>query len=75
MDTTRLHRRRREAWPVLGTALAGALVGSYCLTLVSRGVWELGYRAVKELRGRGYSVEAAPANVDRGVDWRFRRSR
>ncbi|WP_338145695.1 GNAT family protein [Streptomyces scabichelini] len=44
----------------------GALVGSYCLTLVSRGVWELGYRAVKELRGRGYSVEAARALCDWG---------
>ncbi|WUQ66248.1 GNAT family N-acetyltransferase [Streptomyces canus] len=44
----------------------GALVGSYCLTLVSRGVWELGYWAVKEQRGRGYSVEAARALCDWG---------
>ncbi|MEU9005014.1 GNAT family protein [Streptomyces sp. NPDC048551] len=44
----------------------GALVGSYCLTLISRGVWELGYWAVKEQRGRGYSVEAARALCDWG---------
>ncbi|MFD7166778.1 GNAT family N-acetyltransferase [Streptomyces violascens] len=44
----------------------GALVGSYCLTLISRGVWELGYWAVKEQRGRGYSVEAAQALCDWG---------
>ncbi|MEU5090623.1 GNAT family protein [Streptomyces sp. NPDC021356] len=42
----------------------GALVGSYCLTLLSRGVWELGYRAVKEPRGHGFSVEAARALCD-----------
>lgn len=39
----------------------GALIGSYCLTLISRGVRELGYRAVKDQRGRRYSVEAARA--------------
>ncbi|AYG85149.1 Putative ribosomal N-acetyltransferase YdaF [Streptomyces hundungensis] len=44
----------------------GALVGTYCLTLVSRGVWELGYWAVREQRGRGYSVEAARALCDWG---------
>lgn len=44
----------------------GALIGSYCLTLISRGVWELGYWAVKEQRGRGYSVEAAQALCDWG---------
>lgn len=44
----------------------GALVGSYCLFLVSQGVWELGYWAVKERRGRGYSVEAARALCDWG---------
>ncbi|MFC6151616.1 MULTISPECIES: GNAT family N-acetyltransferase [Mumia] len=40
---------------------SGALVGSYCLFIVSKGVYELGYWAVKEQRGRGYSVEAARA--------------
>ncbi|MGI5451144.1 GNAT family N-acetyltransferase [Streptomyces sp. CA-243310] len=44
----------------------GALVGSYCLTLVSLGVRELGYWAVKEQRGRGYSVEAARSLCDWG---------
>nr|WP_202510687.1 GNAT family N-acetyltransferase [Streptomyces sp. SID5643] len=43
-----------------------ALVGSYCLTRVSRGVYELGYWAVKEQRGRGYTVEAARALCDWG---------
>ncbi len=37
----------------------GDLVGSYCLFLVSQGIWELGYWAVADQRGRGYSVEAA----------------
>nr|WP_256339779.1 MULTISPECIES: GNAT family protein [unclassified Streptomyces] len=42
------------------------MVGSYCLTLVSCGFWELGYWAVKGQRGRGYSVEAARALCDWG---------
>lgn len=37
------------------------LVGSYCLTLVTAGVYELGYWAAKEQRGRGFSFEAAYA--------------
>jgi RimJ/RimL family protein N-acetyltransferase len=44
----------------------GALVGSYSLDLISRGVYELGYWAVREQRGRGYSVEAARALCDWG---------
>ncbi|MGW4896941.1 GNAT family N-acetyltransferase [Kitasatospora sp. NPDC004240] len=42
----------------------GALVGAQGITLVGgnrRGVAELGYWAVKEHRGRGYTVEAARA--------------
>ncbi|WP_329543503.1 GNAT family N-acetyltransferase [Streptomyces sp. NBC_01356] len=45
---------------------SGAFVGSYCLTRVSSGVFELGYWAVKEQRGHGYSVEAARALCDWG---------
>ncbi|MEV6106361.1 GNAT family N-acetyltransferase [Streptomyces sp. NPDC051940] len=44
----------------------GALVGSYCLTRLSRGVYELGYWAVREQRGHGYSAEAARALCDWG---------
>ncbi|MFG3256095.1 GNAT family N-acetyltransferase [Streptomyces sp. NPDC048172] len=44
----------------------GALVGSYCLFVVSRGVYELGYWAVREQRGRGYSAEAGRALCDWG---------
>lgn len=47
---------------------SGALVGSYCLFLISPGVYELGYWAVREQRGRGYSVEAARALCDWGWD-------
>lgn len=43
-----------------------ALVGSYCLFVVMPGVYELGYWAVKEQRGHGYSVEAARALCDWG---------
>nr|WP_244167337.1 GNAT family protein [Streptomyces mutomycini] len=45
---------------------SGAPVGSYCLFVISPGVYELGYWAVKEQRGRGYSVEAARALCDWG---------
>jgi RimJ/RimL family protein N-acetyltransferase len=45
---------------------SGGLVGLYCLDLVSKGVYELGYWAVKEQRGQGYSVEAARALCDWG---------
>ncbi len=45
---------------------SGALVGSYSLFVVSPGVYELGYWAVREQRGRGYSVEAARALCDWG---------
>ncbi|MBQ1159487.1 GNAT family N-acetyltransferase [Streptomyces sp. A73] len=45
---------------------SGALVGSYCLFIVMPGVWEIGYWAVKEQRGHGYSVEAARALCDWG---------
>jgi RimJ/RimL family protein N-acetyltransferase len=45
---------------------SGALVGLYGLDAVSPGVWELGYWAVKEQRGLGYSVEAARALCDWG---------
>jgi RimJ/RimL family protein N-acetyltransferase len=44
----------------------GLLVGSTCLFVVSRGVYELGYWAVREQRGRGYTVEAARALCDWG---------
>ncbi|WP_405879507.1 GNAT family N-acetyltransferase [Streptomyces sp. NBC_01136] len=44
----------------------GALVGSFCLTELSRGVYELGYWAAKEQRSRGYSAEAARALCDWG---------
>ena len=44
----------------------GALVGSFCLTTVSQGVYELGYWAAKEQRGQGYSAEAARALCDWG---------
>jgi RimJ/RimL family protein N-acetyltransferase len=39
----------------------GALVGSFCLTRIFQGVYELGYWAAKEQRGQGYSTEAARA--------------
>ncbi|MFF5840022.1 GNAT family N-acetyltransferase [Streptomyces massasporeus] len=62
-----------EAWATDKDYILGAfrkdtsaLVGSYCLTKVSQGVYELGYWAVKEQRGRGYSVEAARALCDWG---------
>ncbi|MFE0105832.1 GNAT family N-acetyltransferase [Streptomyces sp. NPDC059009] len=44
----------------------GALVGSFCLTRLSEGVYELGYWAAKEQRGQGYSAEAAQALCDWG---------
>jgi len=44
----------------------GALVGAYGLTKRERGVYELGYWAAEEQRGRGYSVEAAKALCDWG---------
>ncbi|KPI14104.1 GCN5-related N-acetyltransferase [Actinobacteria bacterium OK006] len=44
----------------------GALVGSFCLTRLSEGVYELGYWAAKEQRGRGYSAEAARVLCDWG---------
>lgn len=44
----------------------GAFVGAYCLTRRDRGVYELGYWAAKDQRGRGYSVEAAKAMCDWG---------
>lgn len=44
----------------------GALVGSFCLTKRDQGVYELGYWAAKEQRGRGYSAEAARALCDWG---------
>ncbi|MFJ5726671.1 GNAT family N-acetyltransferase [Streptomyces paradoxus] len=70
-------KRVREEWPrgwagddnhILGAFRkdTSALVGSYCLTKVSQGVYELGYWAVKEQRGRGYTVEAARALCDWG---------
>lgn len=45
---------------------SGALVGSYSLFVIMPGVYELGYWAVKEQRGRGYSVEAARALCEWG---------
>ncbi|AVH58977.1 MULTISPECIES: GNAT family N-acetyltransferase [Streptomyces] len=44
----------------------GALVGSFCLTKLFQGVYELGYWAAKEQRGLGYSTEAARALCDWG---------
>ena len=44
----------------------GALVGAYELERKDRGVYELGYWAAKEQRGRGYSYEAAKALCDWG---------
>jgi RimJ/RimL family protein N-acetyltransferase len=44
----------------------GVLVGSFCLTKLFEGVYELGYWAAKEQRGRGYSTEAARALCDWG---------
>lgn len=44
----------------------GEFIGQYCLTRVSEGVYELGYWAVKEQRGHGYSAEAAQAFLDWG---------
>ena len=44
----------------------GTFVGLYCLTRVSRGVYELGFWAVNEQRGHGYSVEAARALCEWG---------
>ncbi|GGN77772.1 putative acetyltransferase [Streptomyces albiflavescens] len=43
-----------------------ALVGSFCLTKLFQGVYELGYWAAKEQRGQGYSAEAARALCDWG---------
>jgi RimJ/RimL family protein N-acetyltransferase len=43
-----------------------ALVGSFCLTRISQGVYELGYWTVKEQRCQGYSTEAAQALCDWG---------
>ncbi len=53
---------------VLGAFRAdtGALVGSFCLTRIFPGVYELGYWAAKEQRGQGYSMEAARALCDWG---------
>ncbi len=42
----------------------GALVGSFCATRKSQGVYELGYWTAKEQRRRGYSAEAARAVCD-----------
>lgn len=44
----------------------GALVGSFCLTKIDTGVYELGYWAANEQRGQGYSYEAAKALCDWG---------
>lgn len=44
----------------------GGFVGSFCLTKVDKGVYELGYWAAKEQRGHGYAVEAAKALCDWG---------
>ncbi|MEU0788077.1 GNAT family protein [Streptomyces sp. NPDC006173] len=46
----------------------GALVGSFCLTRLFEGVYELGYWADKEQRGKGYALEAARALCDWGFD-------
>ncbi|MFG2310562.1 GNAT family N-acetyltransferase [Streptomyces sp. NPDC048566] len=46
----------------------GALVGSFCLTRLFEGVYELGYWAAAEQRGQGYAREAARALCD----WGFR---
>ncbi|MFJ8796782.1 GNAT family N-acetyltransferase [Streptomyces sp. NPDC102487] len=46
----------------------GALVGSFCLTRLFEGVYELGYWADKEQRGKGYALEAARALCDWGFE-------
>ncbi|MFJ9411618.1 GNAT family N-acetyltransferase [Streptomyces sp. NPDC101393] len=43
-----------------------ALVGSFCLTKMSQGVYELGYWAAPEERGQGLSTEAARAMCEWG---------
>lgn len=43
-----------------------ALVGSFGLSRISQGVYELGYWTAKERRGRGYATEAARALCDWG---------
>lgn len=45
---------------------SGDLVGSYCLTLLMPGVYELGYWAAIEQRGHGFSFEAARALCEWG---------
>ncbi|MEU1628579.1 GNAT family N-acetyltransferase [Streptomyces sp. NPDC020096] len=55
-------RSSHSAW----RADNSALVGSFCLTKLSQGVYELGYWATKEQRGREYSTEAARALRDWG---------
>lgn len=44
----------------------GALVGSFCLTRLSQGVYELGYWTAADQRSQGYSTEAARAMCDWG---------
>jgi RimJ/RimL family protein N-acetyltransferase len=44
----------------------GAFVGAYCLTRKDPGLYELGYWAAKEQRGRGFSTEAARALCEWG---------
>jgi len=44
----------------------GELVGSFCLTRLSQGVYEIGYWADSRQRGQGYSAEAARALCDWG---------
>ncbi|WP_349262047.1 GNAT family protein [Actinocrinis sp.] len=44
----------------------GDLVGSYCLTFLMAGVYELGYWAAREQRGHGFSFEAARALCEWG---------
>ncbi|MDQ8706959.1 GNAT family protein [Streptomyces sp. LHD-70] len=52
---------------ILGAFLDdGSLVGSFCLTRLSQGVYELGYWAAAEQRGHGYAAEAARAMCDWG---------
>ena len=46
----------------------GSLVGSFCLTEVSQGVYELGYWTAQEQRRQGYSAEAARALCDWGFN-------
>jgi RimJ/RimL family protein N-acetyltransferase len=46
----------------------GDLIGSFCLTRISQGVYEIGYWADRRQRRQGYSAEAARALCD----WGFR---